>query len=127
MSLFKKLFLIVTVSLITACSNMSLYSSEASSSDMPLAELTEYQVKGNFINFSTMGRGCTFYNNFKVVVVDKKSNSLGVVETHADICRMEPRDVSLQYSFKHLGLDMNKAVHVENSIRQNQANDIVAK
>ena len=119
--------MIAAASLVSACSNLSYLSSGVNISDAPLAELTDYQVEGNFINFKTVGRGCTFYNSFKVVVIDKENNSLGVVNTHADECRMEPRFVTLQYSFKHLGLDMNKAVHVENSIRQNQVSDVAAK
>jgi len=94
---------------------------------MPLAELSDYQINGGFISFKTVGRGCTFYNNFKVVVRSKKNNSLGIVNLHQDKCRMEPRYVSLQYSFKHLGLDLSKAVHVENAIGQNKVSDVAVK
>lgn len=82
-----------------------------------IAVLTDYQLKDGFITIKAVGYGCTFFNSFKVEVADRSENALEVIRTRPDNCRMKPRNVSLQYSFKHLGLDLTKQVEVTNPIK----------
>ena len=80
------------------------------------AVLTDYDVKNGFITIQAVGYGCTFFDSFKVKVSDRENNELKVVRTRPDECGMKPRNVSLQYSFKHLGLDLNKSIQVKNTV-----------
>ncbi|MCW8880156.1 MAG: hypothetical protein OQK51_24125 [Kangiellaceae bacterium] len=89
--------------------NMSLKSDET-------AVLTDYDVKNGFITIQAVGYGCTFFDSFKVKVSDRENNELKVVRTRPDECGMKPRNISLQYSFKHLGLDLNKSIQVKNPV-----------
>jgi len=40
---------------------------------------------------------------------------------------MAPRDISLVYSFRHLGLDLNKEVHVSNLVPSANLSDLSVK
>ncbi|MET1255747.1 hypothetical protein [Aliikangiella maris] len=113
------LFMLTSVSL-AGCSNLPFVSevslNDSESEDHEVAVLTDYQVKDGFITIQAVGYGCTFFNSFSVEVADKQSNALEIVRLQPDQCRMKPRNVSLQYSFKHLGLDLNKNVKVVNPV-----------
>ena len=123
-----KFILIVTVFLlINGCSSLSLFTSQYGNTRSVLAELSDYDINNGFITIETLGNGCTFYSDFKVVMVDRAENALGVVKIQDDQCRMSPRHVSLQYSFKHLGLDMSRKILVSNVITQNQTDELAAK
>jgi hypothetical protein len=79
-----------------------------------LATITEYEIKSGFIFFETIGYGCTFYNNYKVVKASNDLNQIEVIQLVSDNCQMTPRGISLTYSFKHLNLDLEKEVTVKN-------------
>ena len=90
-----------------------------------VAVLTDYELNDGFITIQAVGYGCTFFNSFKVEVANKNENSLEVIRTRPDNCGMKPRNVSLQYSFKHLGLDLNKNVQVKNQVNISGSEPIV--
>ncbi|TQV86896.1 hypothetical protein [Aliikangiella coralliicola] len=99
------------------CSNTPLLSQETQiETKQEVAILADYELKDGFITIQAVGYGCTFFNSFKVAVADKDDNALEVIRTRPDDCGMKPRNVSLQYSFKHLGLDLNKQVQVKNPV-----------
>ena len=85
-------------------------------SDAHLAKLTDYKLGDGFITIRAIGFGCTFFNSFKLQATQDGLNKLEVVRTQEDKCGMKPRNVSLQYSYKHLGLDLNKPVEVVNPV-----------
>jgi len=90
-----------------------------------IAVLTDYELKDGFITIQAVGYGCTFFNSFKVEKADHQDNSLEVVRTKPDNCGMKPRNVSLQYSFKHLGLDMDKNIQVINPVNMGASEPLV--
>lgn len=83
-------------------------------SSTDVAVLSDYELKNGFITIRTIGNGCTFFDSFRVEVEDLADNELKVVRTRPDNCAMKKRTVSLQYSFKHLGLDLEKQIKVSN-------------
>lgn len=106
-----------TLVVMTGCSSLQSFASLNDSEDKAeAAVLTDYQLSNGFITIQAVGYGCTFFDSFKVAVADKSSNSLEVVRTRPDNCRMKPRNVSLQYSYKHLGLDLDRNIHVKNTV-----------
>ncbi|TQV75121.1 hypothetical protein FLL45_09290 [Aliikangiella marina] len=116
----KNLFVVTllsTCSLLSACSSLSIYDSNLQQDHSTfLATLNSYQIDNGFITIETTGYGCTFFNSFEVQVADNIENGLKVVQVNPDKCGMKPRPVSLQYSFKHLGLDLDKKIAVTNPI-----------
>ena len=105
------------------CSNlpMTLTSDDKNHSEV-IAVLTDYELDDGFITIQAVGYGCTFINSFKLAVADVSDNSLEVIRTRPDKCRMKPRNVSLQYSYKHLGLDLNRQISVRNPVTVALAN-----
>ena len=81
------------------------------------AILTDYQLQDGFITIKAIGYGCTFFNSFEVAIAEGTSNAIEIIRTRKDNCGMKPRNVSLQYSFKHLGLDLDKQVKVINPLK----------
>lgn len=117
MSSIKLGFCIIATIFLVGCSSVPFLGQ--SSEDIvneEIAVLTDYQLKDGFITIQAVGYGCTFFSSFKVEVADNTDNGLEVIRTRPDNCRMKARNVSLQYSFKHLGLDLNKHVEVTNPI-----------
>lgn len=109
--------LLLTCSLLSACSSQSVYTANLKQDHQAfLATLNSYRIDNGFITFETTGYGCTFFNSFKIEVAENADNGLKVVQVNPDKCGMKPRPVSLQYSFKHLGLDLDKKIQVTNPI-----------
>ena len=109
--------LLLACGLLTACSSQSIYTSNLQQDrNELLATLNSYQIDNGFITIETTGYGCTFFNSFKVEVAEGIDNGLTVLQVNPDKCGMKPRPVSLQYSFRHLGLDLEKTVLVTNPV-----------
>jgi len=103
---------------LTACSSVPFTSEVELFEREEMAVLTDYELKDGFITIKAVGHGCTFFDSFRVEVADKTDNSIKVVRTRPDECGMNTRNVSLQYSFKHLGLDLEKEVQVNNPVNK---------
>jgi len=111
-----KLFLILVVTILLSVSGCTGLKSQTSSSRAAVEVLTDYHVEDGFIVIKARSNGCTFFNSFEVKVANDAENSLQIVRTKPDQCRMKPRTVSLQYSIKHLGLDLNREIKVTNPV-----------
>lgn len=120
----KPIFIFAMISSLAACSNYRVQDQMPVES---LAEITQYHLSDGFITFSTIGYGCTFYNNFKIKTSDLRSNTLEVVKILPDNCNMTPRDISLVYSFRHLGLDFENEIHVKNLMPAPPLTDLTVK
>ena len=116
MKFYQLVFLLSTAVLGGCASTSQVITDSLSLNSDETAVLTDYDVKNGFITIHAVGYGCTFFDSFKVKVSDRENNELKVVRTRPDECGMKPRNVSLQYSFKHLGLDLNKSVQVKNTV-----------
>lgn len=81
------------------------------------ADLMSYELKDGFIQIEVVSYGCTFFTSFEVVMASRSENAIAVISTKPDACGMKPRIISLQYSYKHFGLDPDAKVQVENPIR----------
>ena len=80
-------------------------------------KLTDVEAKNGHLYIGVLSNGCTFINSFKVAVEDASENSIRVIRVKPDLCRMKQREVNLQYSYKHLGLDLKMPVLVVNPIQ----------
>ena len=120
MNKFKLAFTLILIVNLAACNN-ALFRGQVENEQ--LAVITSHHISDGFITFSTIGHGCTFYNNFKIEASEESSNTLKVVRLLPDNCNMEPRDVSLLYSFRHLGLDLKNKIYVKNTATSPKLND----
>ena len=100
---------------LSGCSSNTVLAFSEKNGEM--AVLTDYKIQGAFITIKVKSNGCTYYNSFKVELASEEDNAIKVVVVKPDECSMKERVVSLQYSFKHLGLDLDKAVQLKNSIQ----------
>lgn len=110
--------------LLSACSSMPFNSKVNILEEEEMAVLTDYELKNGFITIKAVGNGCTFFDSFRVEVADKADNAIKVVRTRPDECNMSSRNVSLQYSFKHLGLDLDKKVQVNNPVQSEENRNV---
>jgi len=108
----------ILIVLLSACASSPLSLSEDNQSELrgELAILSDYKLNDGFIEIQAVGYGCTFFNSFEVAVANKQDNVMAVIRTRPDECGMKPRNVSLQYSIKHLGLNLNKQINVKNRL-----------
>lgn len=101
---------------------MNVVSDDSSlKSSSEVVTLADYSLNNGFITIKTTSYGCTFINSYEVALASKRDNAIEVLQTQPDVCGMKPRSVSLQYSYKHLGLDMDKSVQVKNPVRSHQS------
>lgn len=116
---FVKVMGVGLVGLITGCSSLG-FSHEDKQKHQPevLADLVSYELQDGYIQITALSRGCTFINSFEVQVNDSKENELKVVRVRPDLCQMKTRRVALQYSYKHLGLDLDENVTVINEVKR---------
>ncbi len=112
----KSLLIIATALSINGCSSITSASYQSENQDNSLAELTAYRLDSGFIAIETIGYGCTFQQDFKVVTVSDEDNMIEIIRTRKDNCKMTPRHVALSYSFKHLNLDNSKPIKVLNRV-----------
>jgi hypothetical protein len=126
MNVLKSSLIVAFLLAVSGCSNMPWAAlSEDDQQSKDVAVLTDYKLDNGFITIEAVGYGCTFFNSFAVELADRESNALEVVRIHPDNCGMKPRNVSLQYSFKHLGLDLDKTVRVKNPINDKGLESLV--
>lgn len=107
---------ILSCTLLSACSGARLGTSENVKYKRVLAKLVDYSVVDGFIYIDVMSNGCTFITNFELMLLDKKDNSLQVIQTKPDPCFMGSIKLSLNYSFRHLGLDQSRPIKVVNQL-----------
>lgn len=112
-----KLCCVGLVGIISGCTSLwggqsgtSEYQSEA------LAKLVSYELNDGYIEITAISNGCTFVNSFEVQVNAPGENQLKVVRVKPDLCRMKQRKVALQYSYKHLGLNLKENITVVNDV-----------
>lgn len=113
--------------MVSACSHNQLNSTQYTANEHKEQSviLTNYELTNGMIQFSTLGFGCTFYNNYQIIA-DKSDNSLEVIEVVADKCQMKPRSVELSYSIQHLDLNFETPIIVKNPIVQTAINNLAA-
>lgn len=116
--LYRSAAILVIAFFLVNCSSNSYFAanSQLQSPEKRLAVLTGYQINRGFITIQTVSYGCTFFDSFKVDTVAGKSNSIKVWQVKPDNCGMSPHLVSLQYSFKHLGIDLDQQIYVANQL-----------
>ncbi len=87
----------------------------ANSNGVKLAHLVDYEVVDGYMTIKVLTAGCTGINSFKVVADNHKANSLKVLRIKRDECGMKLRPIKLQYSIRHLGLDINQSISLINN------------
>jgi len=79
-----------------------------------LAHIVSYELDKGFMTIRVLTSGCTGVHSFKVVADSKAANRVKVLRVKQDKCRLTTRPIELQYSIRHLGLDINRVVSVLN-------------
>ncbi len=109
------LFTIGILFFIVGCSAPSALISQTEYQAQP-AKLIGYSLDERYIYIEVVSHGCTMMSSFELRLVSEHENSFEVVRTHPDECRMKPIKMSLNYPFRHLGLDLERPVQVKNSV-----------
>jgi len=115
MSYHKVIILSVSLAL-SACSGLSSrLQKEANNSSAP-AKLLNYSIDEKFIHIDVMSNGCTLMTSFELLLVDRNTNSIQVMRKKPDTCIVKPIKVSLDYPYRHLGVDDAKPVRLVNPL-----------
>jgi hypothetical protein len=118
MNLVKSAFTISVILSLAACQSSSYFIGDEKSDDATkLAVVTSYASDGGHVYFTTVSNGCTFIDSFKLEVDHAGQNRIKIIQVKPDLCRMEKRTISLQYSYKHLGLNPQQAVVLANPLQ----------
>jgi len=88
--------------------------SDVNETDMALANLVDYKLQNGYMRIKVLTAGCTGVTSFKVVADSSSENSLKVLRVKPDECGMKLRPIELQYSIRHLGLDINQTINIVN-------------
>jgi len=88
-----------------------------------LAHLVSYELVKGFMTIRVLSSGCTGVHSFKVVADSKIDNRVKVLRLRPDNCRMKERPIELQYSIRHLGLDISRTINVLNN---SGTNDLIS-
>ena len=105
--------------LVVGCTKPAYISGNTQSVAKP-AELISYKLDERYIYIDVVSRGCTMISSFELRLVSAKANSFEVVRKKPDECRMKPIKMSLNYPFRHLGLDLKRPITVENHVEETQ-------
>lgn len=115
----KHYLVLATLIFLASCSKTQFLSSELSPSENTTS-LLAYTIEKDYIHFDVVSHGCTMMTSFELRLVSEKDNSFAVVRVRPDFCRIKPIKMSLNYSFKHLGLDLNRPIYLTNPVNTNQ-------
>lgn len=111
-----KLFLgCFSLILVVGCSKPSALISDNQLVVKP-AKLISYKLDERYIYIDVVSRGCTMMSSFELRLISAKDNSIEVVRKKPDECRMKPIKMSLNYPFRHLGIDPKRPVKVNNRV-----------
>ncbi len=80
------------------------------------AKLISYSFDERFVHIEVLSYGCTLISSFELKLVDKENNSLQVFRKKPDNCKVKPIKVSLNYAFRHLGVDNSRPINIVNPI-----------
>ena len=112
-----RIFSIIISSIIfTGCTSINSSNGYQSSSYRERAKLINYSIDERFIHIEVLSYGCTFITSFELELVDRKNNALQVIRKKPDNCKVKPIKVSLNYAFRHLGLDISRPVKLVNPL-----------
>jgi hypothetical protein len=101
---------------LTACSAMNPDTARQSMLYKEHVKLVSYHFDDRFVHIGVISTGCTFITSFELLLVDKKSNSIEVIRKKPDNCRVKPIKISLNYAFRHLGVDTSRPVKLVNPL-----------
>jgi len=104
----------------SACVNASKITDGKDFGEPQMAHLVSYELSKGFMTIRVLTSGCTGMNSFKVVADKKIDNGVKVLRIKQDNCRLKTRPIELQYSIRHLGVDIRRAVSVLNVSNDNQ-------
>lgn len=112
----KKIIFLTALSCIglTACSVMNSGTSHQPILYKENVKLVSYHFDDRFVHIEVISNGCTFISSFELLLVDKKSNSVEIIRKIPDNCRVKPIKISLNYAFRHLGVDTSRSVKLVN-------------
>lgn len=112
-----KIALICFTLLLASCSKPAVLID----TNQPVAEpakLISYKLDERYIYIDVVSYGCTMMSSFELRLVSAEQNSFEVVRKKPDECRMKPIKMSLNYPFRHLGLDLQRPLQVKNRVNE---------
>lgn len=104
--------LLVAVTSVVKSNNMT------SSDGSTLANLVDYKLIDGYMTIKVLTEGCTGVNSFKILSDSQSDNGIKVLRVKPDQCGMKPRVIELQYSIRHLGININQSVNLLNQLHQ---------
>ncbi len=107
---------IVLCFILSSCSTVSFYDREDKRQSIHQANLVSYEINERYVHIEVLSNGCTFINSFELKLVDRATNSLEIIRRKPDFCKMKPIKISLDYAFRHLGIDRSRPVRIVNSV-----------
>jgi len=112
-----RLFLmIISCIVFTGCTSIKSNNGYLSNSQRELAKLVSYSFDERFVHIQVLSYGCTLITSFELELVDKENNSLQVIRKKPDNCKVKPIKVSLNYAYRHLGVDSSRPINIVNPI-----------
>ncbi len=111
----KFLLMLLSVFLLAGCSKPVVLVNNGGQEAEP-AKLISYTLDERYIYIDVVSHGCTMMSSFELRLVSQVDNSFEVVRKKPDECRMKPIKMSLNYPFRHLGLDLKRPVRVKNRV-----------
>ncbi len=114
--MIKQIFLIMSCTLLTACLAANLGKNKLSNQYQKQAKLINYTFDDRFVHIEVLSYGCTFITSFELVLVDKVNNSIEVIRKKPDNCKVAPIKISLDYTFRHLGVDSSRPINIVNPL-----------
>jgi len=113
---YANILIVLASLLVTACSGLSTGRLAESSSHRSPAKLLSYSIDERFVHIDVISNGCTLISSFELLLVDKNTNSIQVIRRKPDTCIVKPIRISLDYSYRHLGIDPSHPVSIVNPI-----------
>ena len=85
-----------------------------------VTRLVNYELDSGYMVIKVLSSGCTGTHSFKVEVENQELNLIKVMRIKKDECGMKPRSIELQYSIRHLGLDLRQPIKLLNRLVKGQ-------
>ncbi|MBV1908088.1 MAG: hypothetical protein KUG78_02140 [Kangiellaceae bacterium] len=111
----KCILILSVMSLLSGCSIATLQSSQSLIKESQ-AQLISYSLDERYVYIDVVSHGCTMMNSFELRLVSEQANSFEIIRKKPDSCRVKPIRMSLNYPFRHLGLDTNRPITLVNNI-----------
>jgi len=111
---YLKILTVLVSFALTACAGLNTRLQTNSTVSATPAKLLTYSIDEKFVHIDVISNGCTLITSFELMLVDKTNNSIQVMRKKPDTCIVKPIKVSLDYAYRHLGIDDSRPIQIVN-------------